>query len=323
MLAAVVIMVFLVVFGLTISATYFLVEAPASRKRLRLRVEAVRQSAAGPMVTAEGLVFRQDALSRIPFLDRFLFDIPGIRPLQQFVQQSGVSLAVDRLLVISLGLAMAAGLAGLLLEMPWPLVGVMMVLPAALPFIVIGVKRYQRLSKFEELFPDAMDLLARAVRAGHAFTTALELIATEMPEPLASEFRTTYDQQNLGLPLRDALYNLTVRVPSPDVRIFVTALQIQRESGGNLAEILDNLSYVVRERFKLYRQIKTLTAEGRMSMYFLMALPPITALGLGLANPEYVAELFVEPLGHKMLVAGVILQTIGYFVIRRIIRMKV
>jgi tight adherence protein B len=220
-------------------------------------------------------------------------------------------------------LALCGGLAGLLLELPWGLTAAMMVLPASIPFVVVATKRYQRLSKFEELFPDAMDLLARAVRAGHAFTTALELIATEMPEPLASEFRTTYDQQNLGLPLRDALYNLTVRVPSPDVRIFVTALQIQRESGGNLAEILDNLSYVVRERFKLYRQIRTLTAEGRISMYFLMGLPPLTALGLGIVNPDYLTELFVDPLGHKMLMAGVVMQTIGYFVIRKIIRMKV
>jgi tight adherence protein B len=323
MLAAVVIMVFLVVFGLTISATYFLVEAPASRKRVRLRVEAVRQSAAGPMVTAEGLVFRESVLSGLPFVDRFLFEVPGIRSLQRFVQQSGLSLTVGRLLLISLALALCGGLAGLLLELPWGLTAALMVLPASIPFVVVATKRYQRLSKFEELFPDAMDLLARAVRAGHAFTTALELIATEMPEPLASEFRTTYDQQNLGLPLRDALYNLTVRVPSPDVRIFVTALQIQRESGGNLAEILDNLSYVVRERFKLYRQIRTLTAEGRISMYFLMGLPPLTALGLGIVNPDYLTELFVDPLGHKMLMAGVVMQTIGYFVIRKIIRMKV
>jgi len=231
-------------------------------------------------------------------------------------------MTVDRLLLISLALGLAGIVAGLL-ALWWPGMVMLAVGLAAIPFALVAVKRQRRLAKFEELFPDSMDLLARAVRAGHAFTTGLELIATDMPEPIAGEFRTTYDQQNLGLPLRDALANLSVRVPLPDVRIFVTALQIQRESGGNLAEILDKLAYVVRERFKLFRQIRTLTAEGRISMYFLMALPPLTALALAATSPDYLVPLFVDPLGHRMLVIGVFMQLFGYLVIRRIIRMKI
>ncbi|RPJ61385.1 MAG: hypothetical protein EHM23_07155 [Acidobacteria bacterium] len=323
MLTVVVIMVFLVVLGLSLSVTYFLVEAPASRRYLRRRVEAVRETGStSALVTAEGLVFRENVLSQLPLLDRFLFSLPGAARLQRFVQQSGISMTVDRLLLISLALGLAGIVAGLL-ALWWPGMVMLAVGLAAIPFALVAVKRQRRLAKFEELFPDSMDLLARAVRAGHAFTTGLELIATDMPEPIAGEFRTTYDQQNLGLPLRDALANLSVRVPLPDVRIFVTALQIQRESGGNLAEILDKLAYVVRERFKLFRQIRTLTAEGRISMYFLMALPPLTALALAATSPDYLVPLFVDPLGHRMLVIGVFMQLFGYLVIRRIIRMKI
>ncbi len=163
----------------------------------------------------------------------------------------------------------------------------------------------------------------RAVRAGHAFTSGLEMIAKEMPAPLGEEFLRTYEQQNLGLPLRDALENMARRMPLPDVRIFVTALLIQRESGGNLAEILDNLSGVIRERFKLMRQIKVFTAQGRLTLYLLVAMPPAVALMIFFLNRDYFMLLITEPLGHKFLIAGVILQVIGYFVIRKIVQPKI
>jgi tight adherence protein B len=140
---------------------------------------------------------------------------------------------------------------------------------------------------------------------------------------VAEEFRTTYDQQNLGLPLGEALRNLIERVPGGDVRLFVTALQIQRESGGNLAEILDNLALVIRERFKLYRHIKVSTAEGRLSLYFLMSLPVITGIFMYLTNPEYMTPLIEEPLGHQFLQVAAALQLVGYFVIRKITSMDV
>jgi len=206
----------------------------------------------------------------------------------------------------------------------------------ATPLLVVSFKRGRRFSKFEELFPDAIDLLARAVRAGHAFTTALELIGRELPEPVAGEFRITYEQQNFGMPLREALHNLTVRVPLSDVTFFVSALHVQHESGGNLAEILDNLAFVIRERFKILRQVKVHTAQGRMTLYLLTGLGPAAALLMLLVNPEYIGRFFSEPqpkvslfilgqlpLGSVMIAVAIILQILGYLVIRKIIRIRV
>ena len=167
------------------------------------------------------------------------------------------------------------------------------------------------------------DLLARAVRAGHAFTTGFELIGKEMPEPIAGEFRQTYEQQNLGLPLKDSFQNLLLRVPLPDVHVFVTALSIQRESGGNLAEILDNLSRIIRERFRLRKQVKVHTAQGRMSLYVLTAVAPALGLFVFMTNPDYIALLFTTSSGLKMLIVGVVLQLLGFFTISRIVRPKI
>ncbi len=165
--------------------------------------------------------------------------------------------------------------------------------------------------------------LARAVRAGHAFTTALEMISNETSEPLASEFRQLFEEQKFGMPVRDALMNLTERVPLVDVKFFVTAVMLQRETGGNLAEILDNLSYVIRERFKIQRQARVHTAQGRLTMAVLMGMPPIVVAVLEIFSPEFVYPLFHDPIGHALLVVSLSLQTIGYFVIRKIIKIQV
>ena len=167
-----------------------------------------------------------------------------------------------------------------------------------LPYSYASYKRTKRFQKFEELFPEAIDTLARAVRAGHAFTTALELIANEIADPVASEFRKLFEEQKFGLPVRDALMNLTERVPLVDVKFFVTAVMLQRETGGNLAEILDNLSYVIRERFKIMRQVRVYTAQGRLTMMLLMGLPPIIVVTMLLMNPSFIRPLFADPIGH-------------------------
>jgi tight adherence protein B len=196
-------------------------------------------------------------------------------------------------------------------------------LGAFLPYSYASYKRTKRFQKFEEIFPEAIDTLARAVRAGHAFTTALELIANEIAEPVASEFRKLFEEQKFGLPVRDALVNLTERVPLVDVKFFVTAVMLQRETGGNLAEILDNLSYVIRERFKIMRQVRVHTAQGRMTMMLLMGLPPIIIVTMQAMNPSFIRPLFQDPIGHALIVVGITLQTIGYFVIRKVIQIQV
>ncbi len=312
---------FLVMLGLCVSGIYFLVERPAARKRLQSRLTSIQQSLgpAGP----GGLILRGDALSDIPALDRILQRLPPVVGLQRALAQAGMATPAGTLLTMCFSLGLFALLAGLLLKMPGLLLLLLVGGTGSVPLAVVFTKRQRRLARFEELFPDAIDLLARAVRAGHAFTTAFELIANETPDPLASEFRITYDQQNLGMPLREALENLTSRVPLPDVLFFVSALQIQRESGGNLAEILDKLSYVIRERFKILRQVRVFTAEARMSLYILTAVPPVTALLMFLANREYIMELFTTPMGQKMLSIGVVLQVTGYFVMKQITKLKV
>ena len=161
------------------------------------------------------------------------------------------------------------------------------------------------------------------MRASHAFTTALEMISDEIAEPVASEFRKLFEEQKFGLPVREALSNLVDRVPLVDVKFFVTAVMLQRETGGNLAEILDNLSYVIRERFKILRQVRVYTAQGRLTMLLLMGMPPIIVMMMLFMNPTFIKPLFTDPIGHFMIVVGLILQTCGYFVIRKIIRIQV
>jgi len=316
-------LIFLATLALSVTGFYMLVEAPAERKRMRSRLEALQQSATHPVEEFESELLREAILSRVPALNRILLHITPLIWLQLFVQQSATRITVATLLLIAASLGLFVLVVAVALGLPALLALCLIAGAAASPLLWIGYKRHRRVARFEELFPDAIDLLARAVRAGHSFTTALELIATELPDPVATEFRILFDQQNLGLSLRDALANLSARMPLPDVRVFITALEIQRESGGNLGEILDNLSEVIRERFKILRQVRVYSAEGRMSLYILTALPP-AALGLfSLSNPSYIAPLFTTPMGHKMLAAAIVLQSAGYVVIRKIIRIKV
>ncbi|RPI29721.1 MAG: type II secretion system F family protein [Acidobacteria bacterium] len=316
-------LVFVAAFGLALSAAYFLVVAPGQRKRMRVRLQSIQEMSLSPSMSLEANLLAEQLIDELPGFQRTLATLPLFTHLRRYTAQAAVDMQVTTVMLISLGLAVGGLLVTLLVGLPAALSLMAAVAAGAIPALVVAYKRDRRFSKFEELFPDSLDLLSRAVRAGHAFTTGLQLIANEMPNPVAEEFRQTYDQQNLGLPLRDALHNLAVRMPTSDVRIFVTALQIQRESGGNLAEVLDNLSCVIRERFKLYRQVKIYTAEGRLSLYVLTALPLVALILFYLTNPEYMSPLFVDPLGKKMLAGGAIMQVIGYLIIKRITRVAV
>jgi tight adherence protein B len=165
--------------------------------------------------------------------------------------------------------------------------------------------------------------MSRAIRAGHAFQTAMGMVADELPEPIGPEFKKTFDQQNFGLPLRDALNGLAERIAILDVRFFVTAVAIQRESGGNLSEILDNLAHVVRERFKIRRQVRVHTAHGRFTGYVLLALPAALALALSFISPEHIRTLFRERMGQMMVMGAIVMQTIGFIWIRKVIKIEV
>jgi tight adherence protein B len=267
-------------------------------------------------------LLRDEVLSKIPALDNLLRRSNSISNLQTLLEQGDVKSRAGN--VVLLGLLCGALLGLLVLLFGYPQFAWLGVLFGVfLPYSYANYKRNKRFQKFEELFPEAIDTLARAVRAGHAFTTALELIASEIADPVASEFRKLFEEQKFGMPVRDALINLTERVPLVDVKFFVTAVMLQRETGGNLAEILDNLSYVIRERFKIMRQVRVHTAQGRMTMLLLMGLPPIIIVTMQIMNPTFIRPLFDDPIGHILLVVGITLQTVGYFVIRRVIQIQV
>jgi tight adherence protein B len=259
----------------------------------------------------------------LPALDRLAGGTARGSALATWVEQSGVHISLSALLLMALGCALVFGfvIAAAIHGRPgWVIGGV---LGFVTPFLYIKVKRTRRMRKFEETFPEALDLIARSLKAGHAFAAGLKMVADEMAEPIGPEFRKTFDEQNFGLPMKDSLANLTVRVPLLDVRFFSTAVMIQRETGGNLAEILENLAHVVRERFKILRQVRVYTAHGRLTGYVLLALPAFLAIALAFINPEHMQLLFREPIGHMMLGATVVMQVIGYFWIRQVVKIEV
>jgi tight adherence protein B len=294
--------------------------------RARLIKERLSEERKGPERAAEEelALVRDEQLSEIPALDNLLRRSARVSAVQKTLEQAGVPMRAGNFLALSAVSGIALTIVAYVLsnrrfEVAW----VAMIAGLLLPYSYISIKRTKRFNKFDELFPEAIDTLARAVRAGHAFTTALEMITDEVAEPVSGEFRQLYEEQKFGMPVRDALMNLTERVPSVDVKFFVTAVMLQRETGGNLAEILDNLSYVIRERFKIQRQVRVYTAQGRLTMALLMGMPPIIVVVMMVLNPGFIRPLFSDPIGHTLLVAGITLQTVGYFVIRKIIRIQV
>jgi tight adherence protein B len=314
--------VFVVVSLATFLLGSLLDQRNARARLLRERLASV-DKAAGRQPSEELALLRDEMLSQIPALDHLLRRSERISKLRTLLEQAGLKMRAGNVLLLCLLSGAGLGLLVVVFSGFPQFVWLGVIFGAILPYSYANYRRSKRFQKFEEIFPEAVDTLARAVRAGHAFTTALELIANEISDPVASEFRKLFEEQKFGLPVRDALLNLTERVPLVDVKFFVTAVMLQRETGGNLAEILDNLSYVIRERFKIMRQVRVHTAQGRLTMMLLMGLPPIIIVTMQIMNPSFIRPLFDDPIGHALLVVGMTLQTVGYFVIRRIIQIHV
>ncbi|HET6178333.1 MAG TPA: type II secretion system F family protein [Candidatus Sulfotelmatobacter sp.] len=323
MTAAVMAFVVFVVVAIAVFAFVSLIDQRSAKARLLKERLASERKTPERAPEEELALLRDEQLSQIPALDNLLRRSERVSDIQKTLAQAGMTMRAGNLLGISAlaGIVAAIVFYGMSkrVELAW--VGLLVGFLG--PYFYATMKRTKRFEKFEELFPEAIDTLARAVRAGHAFTTALEMITNEVAEPVAGEFRQLYEEQKFGMPVRDALMNLTERMPLVDVKFFVTAVMLQRETGGNLAEILDNLSYVIRERFKIQRQVRVYTAQGRLTMLFLMLMPPLVVGLLVMMSPEFVRPLFSDPIGHVLLVSGITLQTIGYFVIKRIIKIQV
>jgi tight adherence protein B len=247
---------------------------------------------------------------------------PLSTPLNTLLAQSGLRLNLATFLLLSMIASLAAyliatALTGLLL-----LGALAGVVAGFLPLMYVRRARDKRMIKFEEQFPEAIDLVARALRAGHALPTGLGMVAEEMPAPVGTEFRILFDEQNYGLSLGDAMRNFAARIPVLDARFFVTAVLTQRESGGNLAEVLDNLSSVIRERFKVKRQVRVISAHGRITGWILAALPPALALATLILNPAHLGTLLDDPIGIRMIVTAVFLQMAGTLAIRQIVKIE-
>ncbi len=322
MSALIALLVFFVV-ALAAFAIGSLIDERNARARLIRERLATVQKAPERDPEEELALLRDEQLSKIPALDILLRRSARVSAMQDALLQAGMKFRAGNFLLLCILCGVFAALATVLYTGNPAIAWASLIIGAFLPYSFVSYRRQKRFEKIEELFPEAIDTLARAVRAGHAFTTALEMIANEISEPLASEFRKLFEEQKFGMPVRDALMNLTARVPLVDIKFFVTAVMLQRETGGNLAEILDNLSYVIRERFKIQRQVKVHTAQGRLTMLLLMAMPPAVVTILYIFSPDFVHPLFYDPIGHALLVASIALQTIGYFVIRKIIKIQV
>jgi len=312
---------FILTFALILGAYWIFVVRPERQAHQALwrRLKSQTPSA---RVRAE-LLKRAQQLSAVPTFNALLSrGRAGLRPAELLIEQSGVRMTVGTLLLASglCGLVIALALQRVtgLLAASLPLGAVATLVPTSF----LRIKRTRRLLRFEEQFPEALDLMSRALKAGHAFTTGLAMIAEEMPDPIGPEFRLLYDQQNFGMPLPEALKAFARRIPLLDGRFFVTAVLIQRESGGNLSEILDNISSVIRDRFRVKRQIRVISAHGRLTGWVLCAVPPALGFVLFMINPDHWRTLIGNSLGVQLIMLAIFLQIIGTLIIRKLVRIE-
>ncbi len=311
-------LVALAVFGIYYAVTAAR-ESERSEVKRRLQAIALRNPSEEDMPS----LVKQEILSDIPALNWLLFKLPLSMKLERLLDQADVKMKVGTLFLFTVALFGLGIALGLVLKHSLVLGLVLGFILAAVPTGVLIYKRAQRLKKFTEQFPDTLDMMARSLRAGHSFTSALQVVAEEMPEPVSKVFRIAYDEQSLGLSLSESLINMTERINSIDLAFFVTAVNIQRETGGNLAEILEKLGVTIRERFKILGQLRIYTAQGRLSGYILAVIPIALALIIWVINPDYVAVLFKTTIGLYMIAAAITLQIIGFFVIRKIINIEI
>ena len=273
--------------------------------------------------TSQTRLLRQRMLSELPPMERLLQRLPRLRQLDQSILQSGLAWSVSSVLLACIAL-FAAGWAVVAtgLHQSTTVAAAAGVALGLVPFLYIRYRRRKRLEKFERQLPDALDLLTRALRAGHAFPAALKMAGEELSEPIAGEFSTVHDEVNFGVSLGQALGHLSERVPLTDLRYFVVAVLIQRESGGNLTEILGNLSQLIRERLKLMGKVRVLSSEGRLSAWILTLMPFFMAGLMNLMNPEFMKPLWTDPIGINIITYTLSLMFFGVLIMRKIIKIR-
>ena len=306
-----------------LGAVLVLVGGGRRQEVIRRRLESIEKAQKRGSASLELELVRDELLSDVPAIHQMLMRFSWAGRLRAFISQSGMNIKLGKLFLLTAIVAVGAGVAVHYSYHNPVLSGVAATVGAFSPMGLVTFKRRQRLRNFEKNFPEAIDLLGRAIRAGHAISTGMEMISKELPEPVSGEFRVVFEEQNFGLPLKDAMLNMAERVPLIDVRFFVSALLIQKETGGNLAEILDTLARVIRERFKIYGEVRTRTAQGRLTAGILIALPPMMMLALSTLNPPYVRVLFEDPVGPWTLGAAAFLQVVGTIMLWKIVNIEV
>lgn len=269
-----------------------------------------------------GILLRPSAidLGNSDFLSRF---IPNAESVNLLYEQAAVNIPFNKFMAIVIGMTVLGGLITVLLRLPLFLIPVVALLMGSLPILWLFQRKQKRMAKFLEMMPEAVELISRALRAGHGLASGLRLVAEEMKGPIAEEFGRVFEEQNLGIPIEMSLRGLADRIPSMDVRFFVIAVLIQRATGGDLAEVLDKIGRLIRQRFELRGHVKALTAEGRLSGVVLLALPPGLLAFLSFSNFGYISPLFTTPVGNKMLLITAGLQFVGAMMIKKIVAIKV
>ena len=295
----------------------------AERKAAKLLKRRLRRIATQENRTSAAQMLRDKYLRNLNPIERKLEKLPGMERLALLLEQSGRKMPAHRLLLLSISMGIAGG------ALAWYstnnyLVGIVVgALLAAIPFLKINLDRSKRLARFEEQLPEAMDIMVRALKAGHPFSGTLKLVAEEMDQPISTEFGITFADINYGLEVKQAFLNLPERAPNMTLMTVVTAVIVQKETGGNLAETLANISAIVRSRFRFQRKVRSLSAEGRMSAWVLVLIPFVLFVGLMVTSPDYLTDLITEPEGIKLLSVAFTMVIIGIFWLRRIIRIDI
>ncbi len=287
-------------------------------KRIEKRLQAMSAGA-----SHQHTFLKQRLLAQTPSVERLLLQIPRIHQLDRMILQSGLNLSVAGFISLILLAATGGMVVTLLINLPAFSVLAVGIVCAFAPVVYLLGAKHKRIVMIEQQLPDALDLMARAMTAGHAFPSALQMVGSEMPEPIAAEFRIVFDEINYGISAQEALVNLTVRVPSTDLSYFVIAVLIQRETGGNLAELLGNISELIRARLKLLGTVRVLSAEGRLSAWILTLLPFALGFVLQLVNPKFLSVLWTDPMGLKMVGIALLMMVVGIFAMWRIIKIRV
>lgn len=299
-------------------ALALLLQFAQERLRARTVVKQLHEFSEEAFSAEAGPLIRQ-AAGATTWIEREFSRVPQFRDLGRVLREAGSPMSFQSFVLVSFGLGVAFGLA--LGVFSRSAVGALIGFPigAVLPYLVVRFKAGRRIAKLEEQLPDAIDLMGRAMRAGHPLSAGFKMVADEAPEPIASEFRQVFEEQRFGMPFDDSLLSLGERVRVSDIRILITAILIHRQVGGNLAEVLDNIAALVRERFKLRRQLRVITAQGRMSGYVLGFLPLTLGIAIFTLNREYMMPIFESEIGRFMLVGAFIFQVLGYLWIRKIL----